>query len=301
MKTWIALLMLVAVPPTAAAQTTATVTTNAPIYVTNTPAPSQPPLRVAAVNTTLRVLAQEGEWLQVEFNDPQWGRRRGWVLATFTNYADEGLRPMDLSVRDTLAAPAAVPAPTYPPRPTFGSTPEYRTHITGRSGITFGTETATLAGVEVGGDVLPMLQIYGSFDWHQNVAPEWVQDVGDIISEIVGLDVGYKFPAYVGMGGAKVQVPGRVLRPYGVGGFGVGQVRGKVEVEGEDVTGLFDELGYLDEDDVTFTKPLFEVGGGLGIAVGRGDIDLSYRFRKFLETGEPVNVSGVYVGGGVSF
>lgn len=53
--------------------------------------------------------------------------------------------------------------------------------------------------------------------------------------------------------------------------------------------------------DVTFTKPLSEVGGGLGIAIGRGDIDLSYRFRKFLETGEPVNVSGVYVAGGVSF
>jgi hypothetical protein len=167
--------------------------------------------------------------------------------------------------------------------------------------VTFGTETAALAGVEVGGDVLPVMQVYGSFDWHQNVAPKWVQDLGDVISVLAGADVKYKFPAYVGMGGVKVQVPGRVLRPYGLGGFGVGHVRGTVDVEGDDVTDLLDELGYLNKDDVQFTKPLFEVGGGLGIAVGRGYIDASYRFRKFVDVGEPINMSGVYVGGGVSF
>ena len=79
MRIFIAALVLIAAPLTAAAQRTATVSTNAPIYVTKTPAANLAPLRVAAVGTVLKVLGQEAERLQVEFNDPQWGRRVGWV------------------------------------------------------------------------------------------------------------------------------------------------------------------------------------------------------------------------------
>jgi Zn-dependent protease with chaperone function len=50
---------------------TATVTANAPIYIAA--GVSATPLRVAAPGTVLKVLRQQGDWLEVEFNDPQWG------------------------------------------------------------------------------------------------------------------------------------------------------------------------------------------------------------------------------------
>jgi hypothetical protein len=78
---------------------TATVTANAPIYIGAEV--SQTPLRVAAPGTVLKVLQQQGDWTQVEFNDPQLGPRVGWVqrwLLTFNT----GVQPMDLSVPSSL-------------------------------------------------------------------------------------------------------------------------------------------------------------------------------------------------------
>ena len=96
MRIWVATLALViTVPFTAEAQNTATATTNAPIYVTNAPAPSVTPLRVAAVGTVFRIVGHQGDWLQVEFADPQWGRRVGWVQKTNVRVSDPNLRPMD--------------------------------------------------------------------------------------------------------------------------------------------------------------------------------------------------------------
>src|SRR5690606_20793430 len=119
--------------------------------------------------------------------------------------------------------------------------------------------------------------------------------------DIVGLDVNYRFPSYAFVGGARVLMPRGAVRPYALSGFGVGRVTGRVEVEGEDVTALLAELGYLDREDVEFTKPLFEVGGGVAISNGAVFADIGYRFRKFLDTGEPINVSGIYLGAGVGF
>jgi len=77
-----------------------------------------------------------------------------------------------------------------------------------------------------------------------------------VVSDITGLDVDYRFPAYVGMGGVKVIAPTGTLRPYGLGGFGYGRVKGTVSVEGDDVTELLDEIGALDRDDIEFNKVL---------------------------------------------
>ncbi|RPJ79494.1 MAG: hypothetical protein EHM13_13350, partial [Acidobacteria bacterium] len=77
-----------------ARQQLATVTQDAPIYLRASV--SQAPLRVAAAGTVLRVLQQQGDWVQVEFSDPQWGRRVGWVQLSLVRI--EGLQPMDLSV-----------------------------------------------------------------------------------------------------------------------------------------------------------------------------------------------------------
>ena len=105
------LVFLVSTP--AVAQQFATVTTNAPIFETAAETPT--PLRVAAVGSRLRVLAMpDGDWVQIEFNDPQLGLRTGWVLRHYISLTSYDLRPMDLSVPD---APGARPAPprTDPP------------------------------------------------------------------------------------------------------------------------------------------------------------------------------------------
>ena len=102
---------LLASVPAFAQGPTASVVTAAPIYV-------QPgadvPLRVAAVGTSLNVLKEDGEWAQVEFNDPQWGRRIGWVQTKLIRITRPELQPMDLSVRDV---PAAQTQPTGPVQP----------------------------------------------------------------------------------------------------------------------------------------------------------------------------------------
>ena len=97
----------------AAAQPIATVTTNAPIYIA--PRETQTPLRIAAVGTRLRVISEEGDWIQVEFQDPQYGRRVGYIERKFVGISDETVEPMDLSV-----PPAGLPPPptsTVQPRP----------------------------------------------------------------------------------------------------------------------------------------------------------------------------------------
>lgn len=113
------LCLLCAVP--VAAQSVATVTTNAPIYIG--PEETQTPLRVAAVGTRLRVISEEGEWLQVEFQDPRYGRRVGYVQRRFVGISNEATQPMDLSVPSAGAVPSPeattktpVPLPKYAAR-----------------------------------------------------------------------------------------------------------------------------------------------------------------------------------------
>ena len=74
---------------------TASVSTQALIYLR----PGMDvPLRVAAAGTILKVLREEGEWVEVEFNDPQYGRRVGWVQGQLIRISRPELQPMDLSV-----------------------------------------------------------------------------------------------------------------------------------------------------------------------------------------------------------
>ena len=86
----------------ALAQQSATVTQAAPIY--GEALVSATPLRTAAVGTKLRVVQDAGEWLQVDFNDPQLGLRRGWVKHTSVRVADPTTQPMDLSLAPAPSA-----------------------------------------------------------------------------------------------------------------------------------------------------------------------------------------------------
>jgi hypothetical protein len=87
-----------------------TVTAIAPIFLT--PDANRTPLRTAAINTTLRVLENNGEWLKVEFQDPQYGRRMGHVQSKNVRLSESALRPMDLSIpSEPPAAERTLPLP----------------------------------------------------------------------------------------------------------------------------------------------------------------------------------------------
>ena len=292
------LLILLCVPASASAQS-ATVTTNAPIYVAAVE--TQTPLRVAAAGTKLDILQDTGEWLQVAFNDPQYGRRVGWVKRSYLRVADPALQPMDLSVNKPSVTQPPVEQQAAPVIPHHKEQmPVFKQHVVARTGGTFGTAPAALVGVEMSGDVLPVLQVYGSFDYHWDVLPTYVQDFADAVSE-PGLVITAKVPAYVGMGGVKVIAPPSLpVRPYGLGGFGIGHGHTVIRLNGEDITDDAAILSGTNPDDLKFTKPMFEVGGGVAIPVGHFYIDASYRFRKALAS-EDINISGFYIGAGGSF
>jgi hypothetical protein len=90
------------------APATATVTASAPIYIAAAVSPT--PLRVAAAGTVLKVLEQQDEWLQVEFNDPALGPRVGWIQGSLVKLSAQAPQPQDLSLTNARAVPAAEPA-----------------------------------------------------------------------------------------------------------------------------------------------------------------------------------------------
>src|SRR5215510_6722282 len=59
----------------------AVVTTYAPIFPL--PDAGREPLRVAAAGSILNFLKEENGWTQVEFQDPQFGLRTGWIQTRF--------------------------------------------------------------------------------------------------------------------------------------------------------------------------------------------------------------------------
>ncbi len=127
---WLAAFCFLLVPTIALAQHgTATVTQDAPIYIRAEVTPT--PLRVAAPGTRLRLLQDSGDWLQVEFGDPQYGRRVGWTQRQFVTLGGENLAPIDLSVDApaTPQAPSASHQPVVPVSREFGAAPRNETAL----------------------------------------------------------------------------------------------------------------------------------------------------------------------------
>jgi hypothetical protein len=104
--------LLAAIGPVAvspAPKETATVTANAPIFIG--PEVSETPLRVAAPGTVLIVLDRRADWIQVQFNDQQWGRRVGWVHRALvaTNPSGQASPLSPFSAKQATALPAVRP------------------------------------------------------------------------------------------------------------------------------------------------------------------------------------------------
>jgi hypothetical protein len=92
------------VPAALAAQAIYAVTTkDVPLFVVKDDRGT--PLRVAKADSRLKVLKDEGAWVLVEFEDPQWGRRQGYVRAEAIQL--ESPPAVDVSVREAPAGPIA--------------------------------------------------------------------------------------------------------------------------------------------------------------------------------------------------
>lgn len=95
----------VQMPAVVRAQTSATVMVAAPVFLK--PDRTLTPLRTLAVGTTLMVERVEEDWVQVTFNDRQFGRRLGWIER----------RSIRMNIFET---PPAEPKPTPAPLPGQG-------------------------------------------------------------------------------------------------------------------------------------------------------------------------------------
>lgn len=100
----------------ARSQQRATVTVASPIYLL--PDTERQPLRTLPAGTSLVVLRTQGDWLQVTFDDSQFGRRTGWIEQKFVKVGPATpLPPEPVPDRPEFGAqPAARPAsPARPP------------------------------------------------------------------------------------------------------------------------------------------------------------------------------------------
>jgi hypothetical protein len=89
-------------------ETRATVLQPAPIMLL--PDPNRQPLRIAAQGSSLVVMGTEGTWTQVQFQDPQFGPRVGYIESRFIRIAAPTLTPVDLSVPVSPATSASAGA-----------------------------------------------------------------------------------------------------------------------------------------------------------------------------------------------
>ena len=211
-------LLLLPVPALALAQgqAIATVKSDAPIYVRAEV--MQTPLRVAAVGTRLRVLEDDGEWLQVQFNDPTLGLRVGWVQRKFVDIATN-LAPMDLSVGTKESQPPAnaAVAQTSMRNVTF---PAYETSI-GWSFLHISD---------------PVLSVNSTLGWNISVAGNlapWLGLVGDFTgnykTKLLGFD-NVDAMQHGFLGGPRFAFRQSLAVPYGQ--FAVGLVRTDISVPG---------------------------------------------------------------------
>jgi opacity protein-like surface antigen len=210
-----------------------------------------------------------------------------------------------IAVAVCLLASSAFAQATDQPRRSSTMT---RGYIEGIGGLTFGTESDGMFAAEVGIDLSPSVEVYGSIGRMQNIAPSYINEqldvVDDLLTAITGQvwDFNVKAPSLFGVGGLKMRFPTEgSVRPYVLGGAGFGSIDVNItEIDLGDVTETLLADGYLLRDDIEATKFMFEVGGGIEIPIGAMHFDVGYRFGKFVGM-EDANVSRAYGGLGYRF
>ena len=270
MRLGAALLVLFLISTAARAQQFATVTTNAPIYAAPEETPT--PLRVAAVGTRLRVLSTQEYWVQVEYNDPQLGRRTGWVMRHYISLTSTDLRPMDLSV------PEAPPPPSVPVQPIVPTAPATSNSLPPGASIHFPRSETSLGWsfLHAAGEFLDLNSALG---WNVSVAGNvspWVGIVGDATGN-------YK-------SGSTAAEPDVAVHTF-LGGPRFSARTSPVAVPFAEFLVGFTRTSFdLNGVGTASTEFTIQPGGGIDIGNERAAARLSVAWRRVFYAGEPTNM-----------
>ena len=235
-------------PVMAQAPSRVAVSATAPIFVQ--PDARLIPLRTAAVGTMLNVQTVDGDWYRVEFQDPQFGRRVGYIEKRFVTARSEA---MDLTIPE---APQTSVAPRFEAQPQT-----YRPSAGQALRIPSFETSAGWAVQRVGGEI-------GTLGWSLNLT----KNVNQWFSTATEVSGQYGFESadtYFGEVKADAQDHTFLAGPKFVGRL----ANGRVTPYGQFVGGLllarahvnvFD--GYLDNSE-TNLYPAIQPGGGIEVAL----------------------------------
>jgi opacity protein-like surface antigen len=199
-------------------------------------------------------------------------------------------------------------------RPAAPSQP-LRGYLIGGGGTSIGVaERAMTLSAEIAENVRPDVQVYISAGYYDNVMSQAARNqlsaVASFLSsttgrswQFEGRDRGRSFTV-----GGKVLVPtGAAVRPYVGGGVGALNLRRTIrEVSRGNITTAYlaqfgSGDGVVDITQSNTTKPMAEVAAGIGAAIGRGYVDVGYRYRKAFHVSQSFDISQVGVAVGVKF
>ncbi len=189
--------LAIASPARAQSGDTAVAAVNTPVFVA--PDASKTPLRVASAGTSFVVLEEAGEWTKVQFQDPQWGRRVGYVVTKDLRVHRAALAPMDLSVKPEAAAPAPPSRSRSPSRCNRLSVANRRSrwpHSTWSRGPAWTFRDADDPARRHRGRLASRASSAGLRRGSTGIATSrqsWVEDLSQLISVLVGDDVNIRF------------------------------------------------------------------------------------------------------------
>ena len=210
--------------------------------------------------------------MQVEYNDPQLGRRVGWVQRHYVSLGSHDLQPMDLSVPEALPAPSASgqPALVPPVAATSIPFPRWETSLGWSflrvSGEFLDMNSAVGWNVSVAGNVSPWLGIVGDVTGNYKSGSTVVDDTDMTIYTFTG---GPRFSART----SPVAVP--------FAEFLVGFTRTSLDI------------GGVGDSSTEFT---IQPGAGVDIGNERVAARLSLAWRRVFYEGNPTNMFR-FVGG----
>ena len=139
------------------------------------------PLRVAAIGTSLIAFEEEGGWLRVQFQDPQFGLRSGYIATQFVRIERAAQRPTDLSVRQQ----APTPVTSRPSQPASPRLPLERDGFWFNAGFGYGSLGCDTCfgerahggsgGISMGGTVSDRLLLGGgTTGWYRSEDGAWI-------------------------------------------------------------------------------------------------------------------------------
>lgn len=246
------------------------VTVAAPVFLK--PDATLTPLRLAKEGSALKVVASALDWYRIEFEDPQLGRRAGYILKRYVRALPpepSQLQAVDLTVAEARPRPAALaaqgqPVSVPPPSQRFSSYPRDETAI--GWGI---LRDSSL--VDLGLDGTSTLGWNTSFAG--NLSP-WIGVIGDVGGNYKTVS-GVTFKIHTYLSGIRVTGRSEFGRINPFGQFLVGLAQSRAGVRGFSISG---------------NDFAIQPGGGVDIGLSNSvAVRLQMDFRTIFSEGEKFN------------